>query len=872
MDEVLEFDASDLAELPIFANEEAKAVHGEILRKRALSDKAQRECDDNVERIKTMDEHLRNVQQEVSHTTGLLHAKEKEIQSEVHGTELAKREAGRYMQEVRREQGELEKHEALLNTLQNQVFEANEKMDKFKLQMNWNQEELEQWALAAKQKDEDNMALERYARADEVKINALSLQIEKLTKTDLQRRVELENEKTETAARQIELDRTAEEFRSLHTERQQLVRQWKDAVDASKRRDEEIKSVAAAYMEERQRKEARKTDMRTIRDELKRRHDANADLESKVGLLERHVQSRRDDVTSEKARVQKMHDDIDVVKSELAASARSLLRKRKENERAAHEIASRRGHLERCRKQYHEAKQRLEAGDQTTAKVEATAAEAEKELHAAENAVTKREKKITTLKERMFKESQALFALRQEEANCIAEISGAQAQARNLQAKIRQLDAESVHQQELVYNAEFQIQQMERKVARGLGERSEAEKRQLKAQIDKLEKELEAARDQKKMLATQTRRLANELRAAERRSERSTTQQRDLNARITELELENTSAEQSLKTQITQEEEAMVQNDMMRLDLKRLRDALGVRADKVFTLENRKQQLKLSMQERKKEIAVHRDVQAAQLRLAEEERHKVKIEVGQRKQHVDKLAAKYETLCKSSKLRSSEDDGEPKSQAYYLIQAAQKREELQRQGDDLDQEIRRREREMRALEATLAHVNTQNSTYRQSFQKANMKSPDADDLHQLEEQSKLARDALFRRKKELQRLSTDYEDDERRLEQVEMQCSRLEERNANLDEARRQMETELEAQDESLDKVAKRLNRLSAMHREKLSKSEETVQELAFRAQGLFESNAAVVDTLHELGNAYPEVRDILNNMLHEAALVRPAQ
>jgi hypothetical protein len=30
------------------------------------------------------------------------------------------------------------------------IFKANEKMDKYKLEMNWNQEELEQWALATR--------------------------------------------------------------------------------------------------------------------------------------------------------------------------------------------------------------------------------------------------------------------------------------------------------------------------------------------------------------------------------------------------------------------------------------------------------------------------------------------------------------------------------------------------------------------------------------------------------------------------------------------------------------------------------------------------------------------------------------------------
>ena len=37
------------------------------------------------------------------------------------------------------------------------IFKANEKMDQFKLEMNWNQEELEQWAIAARQKEEDRL-------------------------------------------------------------------------------------------------------------------------------------------------------------------------------------------------------------------------------------------------------------------------------------------------------------------------------------------------------------------------------------------------------------------------------------------------------------------------------------------------------------------------------------------------------------------------------------------------------------------------------------------------------------------------------------------------------------------------------------------
>ena len=140
----------------------------------------------------------------------------------------------------------------------------------------------------------------------------------------------------------------------------------------------------------------------------------------------------------------------------------------------------------------------------------------------------------------MFKQSQELFEHRQREANLIAEISGAQASAKNLNFKIHTLDQESLRQQELVYNAEFQIQQMERKVARGLGERSDDEKKKLNVVIAEQEASLEAAREKKKMLTAQCRKLHNELKQAERKRELVVKQRGELGERIGELELENT--------------------------------------------------------------------------------------------------------------------------------------------------------------------------------------------------------------------------------------------------------------------------------------------------------------------------------------------
>ena len=130
-----------------------------------------------------------------------------------------------------------------MNYIQNAIFKGNEKMEQFKLQLEWNQNDLETWALAQKQKEEDNLAMQKYTRADETRIKELTLQIEKLTERVSTTKRELEDEVTETQAKQIELDKTAEEFRKLHRERQDLVKQWEEAITTMQKRDVDIQKA-----------------------------------------------------------------------------------------------------------------------------------------------------------------------------------------------------------------------------------------------------------------------------------------------------------------------------------------------------------------------------------------------------------------------------------------------------------------------------------------------------------------------------------------------------------------------------------------------------------------------------------------------------
>lgn len=121
------------------------------------------------------------------------------------------------------------------------------------------------------------------------------------------------------------------------------------------------------------------------------------------------------------------------------------------------------------------------------------------------------DKSLRMLEKIQFDKSQDLFKERQREKDLISEISGGQAQNRNLVRRIQQLDDNVIRQQELLYNVEFQLQKMERRVARAQGERSDEETAALNSRIKVLTVQLEGVNAQHTMLLGQVRKAEDDL-------------------------------------------------------------------------------------------------------------------------------------------------------------------------------------------------------------------------------------------------------------------------------------------------------------------------------------------------------------------------
>ena len=231
----------------------------------------------------------------------------------------------------------------------------------------------------------------------------------------------------------------------------------------------------------------------------------------------------------------------------------------------------------------------------------------------------------------------------------------------------------------------------------------------MKEKIAKLTAKFEAQTSKCSTLNVELKKSHGEARRSKIQLEKLEKTKTDLKTEIGNLTLYNQSAASQLSSKIKEKEGLLVDENIIRLELRRLRSILHAKSDELLSLETQKLQLKLSLEERGKEISIQTDMLRFKVKNAEEERRSANTELRERVGKVEKLKRKYELLM--SQIASDDGEGEH-TQAYYVIKASQKREELQREGDELDSNIKKAEREIKALENTLKVINDRNEQYR----------------------------------------------------------------------------------------------------------------------------------------------------------------
>lgn len=415
------------------------------------------------------------------------------------------------------------------------------------------------------------------------------------------------------------------------------------------------------------------------------------------------------------------------------------------------------------------------------------------------------------------------------------------------------------------------MQQLERKVARAGGERSLEEKEILEKRIQVLATELEDVSKEQKLLHGQVKTIEVGLKLANRKHTELLSEHDNLTDKVNELRLENSSSQTALKNKTKEVQSTMVQHDVLKLDVTNLTKTLRELADNVVASENHRQQVKLSMESKEREIALHKEVLRMECRTMQEQKHEFVTTLNEKKTMVKKLEAR---LAAISSTMGSSDGGEPVSQSYFLIKAAQERETLQRDGDLLDMKLKKTEKEIMSLNQLLRSLHVKNTAYKVSFSKADPKGKDAQNKKVLETKTRQLGNQLKRKEQALKNLEEDVAVVEQRLEISREEMDKMRDMYESLEEQNRRVDEEVEEQSGRLEKTNDAVKTAAVELRTKrgLGDEELTPEELELELENTKHKNTVLLEQLgHALQNAPANVRPMIEDYIQQAGLSIPS-
>ncbi|XP_036099310.1 coiled-coil domain-containing protein 39 [Molossus molossus] len=848
------------------ANQENKILEDQLSKLRDEKSSLQDQLHDFEDRINALTSHFKNVKQEFSFTQSLFKAREHEIESEEHFRIIAERELCRVQKEIKRLEDEMASIREKKSDKENNIFKFTQKLDGLKSQMNWDQQALEAWLEESAHKDSDALTLQKYAQQDDNKIRALTLQLERLTLEGNQRRKILDNELTETLSAQLELDKAAQDFRKIHNERQELIKQWESTIEQMQKRDQDIDNCALVLaklkQETREKESLVKEKIKFLESEI----GNNIEYEKKISVADRKVVKCRMEYQRHEANRNQLKDELDSLKTTVNRSSSDLEALRKNISKIRKDIHEETKRLHKIKNSNEIAKDKLKQITEKTMTAEEKATNLEDMLKEEDKSVKEVEVQLNILKGVLFKKVHELQTETMREKAVVSEIEGTRSSLKHLNQQLHKLDFETLKQQEIMYSQDFHIQQMERRMSRLKGEIDSEEKQALEAKIVELKGTLEERKSTFGLLETQIKKLHNDLYFIKKSNSKNHDEKQSLMTKISELNFFNDRSEKELNKAQAFKQDLMIEDNLLKLEVKRTREMLHSKAEEVLSLEKRKQQLHTAMEERTEEIKIHKTVLASQIRYVDQQRQIVSAEFHDRLNKIDKLKNRYEIL---TVVMLPPEGEEEKTQAYYVIKAAQEKEELQREGDSLDAKINKAEKEIYALENTLLVLNSCNNNYKQSFQKVTPASDEYELKIQLEEQKRVADEKYRFKQRQIRELQEDIQSMENTLEVIEHLTNNTKEKLLEKQAYSLQLSREIEEQKPKFERVTKQCAKLTKEIRLLKDTKDETLEEEDIKLRELKQFHKVIDGMLvHVTENV--EIHTILQMYFQQKGLELP--
>ena len=176
--------------------------------------------------------------------------------------------------------------------------------------------------------------------------------------------------------------------------------------------------------------------------------------------------------------------------------------------------------------------------------------------------------------------------MKTEKESLLTEVQGIISMSKNLDGHLKKLYSEIQRQRVLLYNADYQIQLLERKVARRMGEKTVEEADYLREVIRNKEKRV--AKVRAKYTATQSalKTLEDEGRLVEKRLKTLKKEEEKFKKSLDDINLQNDMTREQLSARIGIKKNLMVRNNDMMLSINKIKQRVLAMNEEVLSLLN----------------------------------------------------------------------------------------------------------------------------------------------------------------------------------------------------------------------------------------------------------------------------------------------
>ncbi|CAG0924961.1 unnamed protein product, partial [Notodromas monacha] len=221
------------------ASEENKLLQQQLKEKLAIAALLRDKAAKFDEKIKVVQKHLKDVDDDRQSIETLISNKESELESafvSVRGAEAEIRVARRHIADLEKDDGDIH---VKCDETRAKITSYLSKITKIRNELKWDEDTYKSWSEKLAQKHEDNLNLVKYAEFDEARIKDLSLKLEKLSVEAEGFRIRVEEVASEKSAQEAKFKKTQKELLNLQAQKTDLSEKWEQVLSKVSEKDSE---------------------------------------------------------------------------------------------------------------------------------------------------------------------------------------------------------------------------------------------------------------------------------------------------------------------------------------------------------------------------------------------------------------------------------------------------------------------------------------------------------------------------------------------------------------------------------------------------------------------------------------------------------